>query len=107
MEKLITVRFLLSGRVQRVGCRAQVHARANALGGLQGWVRNLDDGRVELLARGTATMLARLEVALRTELRAPVRVDVVERDELSPGPALPSGAGFGVEADSPGPWPSR
>jgi acylphosphatase len=45
------VRFLVSGRVQGVAFRAYTREQALALG-LQGHARNLDDGRVEVLAIG-------------------------------------------------------
>jgi acylphosphatase len=44
-------RALISGRVQGVCFRAFTREEAHRLG-LHGWVRNLDDGRVELLAEG-------------------------------------------------------
>ena len=44
-------RFIVSGRVQGVGFRAFVEARAATLG-LAGWVRNRGDGTVEALAIG-------------------------------------------------------
>ena len=56
---------VISGRVQAVGFRAFVVARARSLG-LTGWVRNRPDGRsVELWAEGTPEALAALRVAAR------------------------------------------
>ena len=51
------VSVTVSGRVQGVGFRAAASERAGQLG-LTGWVRNLPDGRVELLAEGPAASIA-------------------------------------------------
>ena len=49
---MITRRYLVEGRVQGVFFRASTQAEALRLG-LLGWVRNLPDGRVEVLAAGS------------------------------------------------------
>ena len=58
-------RLLVTGRVQRVGYRDWTVRNARELG-LTGWVRNLSDGRVEVLADGDEDSLHRLLEALRT-----------------------------------------
>lgn len=52
--------FIVSGRVQGVFFRASTEKMAKRLG-LTGWVRNLPDGRVELVACGDDADLAELE----------------------------------------------
>lgn len=54
----------LSGRVQGVGFRYHTLGTAQNLN-LTGWVRNLRDGRVEVLAEGTHEDLNQLLTALR------------------------------------------
>ena len=60
---LVARRFLISGRVQGVGFRFFVEARA-AIEGVHGWVRNLADGRVETLVEGEQASVDRIEAAL-------------------------------------------
>ena len=52
--------FLVSGQVQGVFFRAATEAAARRLG-VTGWVRNLADGSVELVACGAETKLSELE----------------------------------------------
>ncbi|MBQ7660286.1 MAG: acylphosphatase [Alphaproteobacteria bacterium] len=42
----------ISGRVQGVGFRRWAEKTANRKGSLSGWVRNAEDGSVEILMRG-------------------------------------------------------
>jgi len=51
-----TVNCFVSGRVQGVCFRMATSQQAKLLG-LTGWVRNLEDGRVEVLACGEAQLL--------------------------------------------------
>ncbi|WDS35892.1 acylphosphatase [Pseudoxanthomonas sp.] len=52
-------RFLVSGRVQGVCFRASTQWQARALG-LRGVARNLDDGRVEVIAQGDGVAIEAL-----------------------------------------------
>jgi len=74
--------FLVKGRVQGVGFRWFVHREAAALD-LHGWVRNTEDGDVEVLAKGDADSLADLAEALHKGSRGS-RVDAVISHELDP-----------------------
>ena len=53
------VHLLISGFVQGVGYREFVRSKARKLG-LTGWVRNLSDNRVEVLAQGQENSLKKL-----------------------------------------------
>jgi len=71
--------FLISGRVQGVYYRGSAREAALALN-LTGWIRNLDDGRVETVACGEAQAL---DVFARWLAHGPphARVtDVIARD---------------------------
>jgi acylphosphatase len=73
--------FLVKGRVQGVGFRWFVHREAAALS-LHGWVRNTEDGHVEVVAAGPAAELAELREALNKGSRGS-RVDAVLEQELA------------------------
>ena len=84
--------FLVSGQVQGVFFRAATEATARRLG-LTGWVRNLRDGRVELVACGEDASLEELE---RWLWQGPprARVTQVEAD----GTVAQSFTGFSVRS---------
>ena len=82
-------RFLVSGRVQGVGFRWFVSHLAADLG-LRGVVRNLRDGRVEVVAAGTDSALAQLAEALADGPPA-ARVDAVETSHVEDEATLPKG----------------
>jgi acylphosphatase len=69
----MVLHFLIQGRVQGVGFRWFVHREASQLD-LRGWVRNTEDGEVEVLASGTLDDLAALRASLRSGPRGS-RVD--------------------------------
>ena len=56
--------FLVKGRVQGVGFRWYVQREAARIG-LRGWVRNTEDGHVEVLAAGGPAQMEELQQALR------------------------------------------
>lgn len=63
MQKLITRRYRVSGRVQGVSYRFSARTAALTLG-LVGWVRNLPDDAVEAQATGTPAALHEFETWL-------------------------------------------
>jgi acylphosphatase len=85
----LVLHFLIQGRVQGVGFRWYVQRMASQLD-LRGWVRNSDEGDVEVVASGSAEELATLRGSLRSGPRG-CRVDRLvenylddsEADELS------------------------
>lgn len=86
----------IRGRVQGVGMRWWIRSRALELG-LAGWARNLDDGRVEVVAEGPKSACQALLGALGAEptARRPGRVDsVVERWSPAAGLATTGGGRF-------------
>ena len=85
--------YWIAGRVQGVGYRFFAEEVARQLG-LQGYVRNLADGRVEVYSVGDEQTLARLNEQLAVGPRA----GRVERVEERPAPAREYG-GFWIE-----PW---
>jgi acylphosphatase len=60
----MVIHFLIRGRVQGVGFRWFVHREASELD-LRGWVRNTEDGDVEVIASGTPDDLVELRSSLR------------------------------------------
>ncbi len=81
-----TVHAFVAGHVQKVGYRQGCRQMARSLD-LFGWVRNLQDGRVELLAQGNADAIDRL-VAWLWFGPASARVVSVESDIVAPDPTL-------------------
>jgi acylphosphatase len=73
--------YLVKGRVQGVGFRWFVQREAAELG-LRGWVRNTDDGHVEIIAAGEPNVLAELTAELHKGSRGS-RVDAVVEHELA------------------------
>jgi len=76
--------FLVSGRVQGVFYRASTQETAQRLG-LNGWIRNLPDGCVELVACGSPDQLAKIEAWL-WQGPAYARVESVQAQEVAAEP---------------------
>jgi acylphosphatase len=71
----MVLHFLIKGRVQGVGFRWFVHREASELD-LHGWVRNTEDGDVEVVAAGDPESLTELRASLQKGPRGS-RVDKV------------------------------
>ncbi len=72
----MVLHFLIQGRVQGVGFRWFVQREASELD-LSGWVRNTEDGDVEVVAAGQSDDIEVLRLSLRRGLaRAAVSIDL-------------------------------
>ena len=76
----MVLHFLIQGRVQGVGFRWFVQREAAELE-LRGWVRNTEDGHVEVLAAGDPADLDELRLSLKRGPRGS-RVDRVVEHPL-------------------------
>jgi acylphosphatase len=89
---IIARRYMITGRVQRVGFRAFTQAAA-ARERILGWVRNTPDGRVEVFAEGDLEAMERFERKLG---HGPPGARVERIEAL---PDVPTGreTGFGIK----------
>ena len=71
-SRSIRRRILFSGSVQGVGFRYTTEATA-ARFGVTGFVRNLDDGRVELVAEGARDEVDRFQLAVEHAMGRHIR----------------------------------
>lgn len=74
--------FLVSGLVQGVGFRAATRRQAELLG-LDGFARNLSDGRVEVVAEGPSAAIEQLALWL-AQGPAGAMVEEVRREAAQP-----------------------
>jgi acylphosphatase len=77
----MVLHFLIQGRVQGVGFRWFVHREASELN-LHGWVRNTEEGEVEVVVAGSEADLAELRASLRSGPRGS-RVDRLIEHQLA------------------------
>jgi acylphosphatase len=89
----VTCRWLISGLVQGVGFRYFVLREARALA-LAGWVRNLSDGRVEVVANGG---LGDLELLEELITRGPPHAQVSRVDKSDVSDELVVGKTFEIK----------
>ncbi len=85
-SSVVRRRWLIEGHVQGVFFRESTRREAEAIGALLGWVRNLPDGRVEVLAEGRTESLDRLAVFLAQGPPAAQVMSVVEAQAVPAGP---------------------
>jgi acylphosphatase len=88
MTDMRAIRLIVEGRVQGVGFRAFV-GREAGVWGVDGFARNLRDGRVEIFAQGDPDALAMFSEACRRGPSAAsvarLNVDTVEPDPATRG----------------------
>jgi acylphosphatase len=87
----VAVRGTVEGRVQGVGFRWSTVRQAQRLG-VAGWVRNLIDGRVEVLVQGSEAAVAAMRRFLETGPPAS-RVVAADLRDVDPDPEL---TGFSI-----------
>ncbi|MBA3661674.1 MAG: acylphosphatase [Gammaproteobacteria bacterium] len=68
------IHFLISGKVQGVWFRASTQSEARKLN-LTGWVKNTEDGKVEIVACGEESQITQLHTWLK---RGPPQAQVEE-----------------------------
>jgi len=79
-QEQIRVHVFVSGRVQGVGYRYSTVNEAQRLG-VNGWVRNLPDGRVEAVFEGSRTVVEEIIRWCHKGPRSAVVKDVAVEDE--------------------------
>ena len=70
---MVQAHIVYSGMVQGVGFRYTVEDIVRQIGRLNGWVRNLQDGRVEILIEGDKKNIEQLMAAVEQRFNAYIR----------------------------------
>ena len=94
--------YLVTGRVQGVGFRYFVKTKAVALG-VKGRVRNLEDGRVEVMAQANEDALRAFEAEIAQGPPASKVLDLAKR-EVAAGNDPRIETGFEIAEDGEKPW---
>ena len=87
---MVAVQVFYSGRVQGVGFRYTATEIASRFR-VTGWVRNLPDGRVELLAEGDSAEVSEFLAAVRDRFQGKIHAE-----DRSPCPATGKYADFHI-----------
>ena len=96
----MTKHYLVSGRVQGVGFRMFIEKRARQVG-VGGRIRNLKDGRVEIVASGQDADVLQLEVYIK---RGPDSGQVTQVEDFVVKDQLNLPLKFTVTPDGDAPW---
>ena len=95
--------YLVSGRVQGVGFRAFTARKGDAIG-LKGRVRNLRDGRVEIVASGAPEKIREFEAAIAKGPMLAKVEDLEIADIVAASEILANVRGFERDSDGEAPW---
>ena len=79
MSEMIRKHILFYGRVQGVGFRYHATYKASLLG-LTGWVRNLEDGSVEMEVQGSPDQIS--ELILHLYHQRFIRIDEMQEQKI-------------------------
>lgn len=87
--KKVCFHMKVKGKVQGVGFRDHTYQAAKKMGGLSGWVRNLDNGDVEILVQGDG---AKVKQFMEWVHQGPTnaRIDMIDEKEVRVEDALTS-----------------
>ena len=86
LGKMVARLGTLKGRVQGVGFRYFVYMRARELG-IRGWVRNLEDGSVQVHAEGSQDQVQDFFLTIRSGPRSAVVNQVEFQEAVIENPA--------------------
>lgn len=83
-ERIVREKLLIRGSVQGVGYRYTVSRIAGDVTGVTGWVKNLPDGRVQVLCEGTPSKLEEFKERIRIVGKRinVTRIEVASRKEV-------------------------